>query len=121
MMEQEKDAEAWLRKEIEKLGGVFWKFISPGQAGVPDRIAVLPGGRVVFVELKKENERLRPIQVYQIGKLVGGLGAQVCIVHGKKAARKFLEDMKEGSAASVNYHGSESFDFVNGMRDHYDL
>lgn len=53
-MENEKDTEAFLRDEIKALGGRSYKWVSPECAGVPDRIVILPGGRVFFVETKSE-------------------------------------------------------------------
>lgn len=49
----EKEVEAKLRKMIERHGGLCLKWVCPGWAGVPDRIVLLPGGRVMFVELKR--------------------------------------------------------------------
>ncbi|EJA67892.1 hypothetical protein SEEN443_09394 [Salmonella enterica subsp. enterica serovar Newport str. CVM 19443] len=57
---------------MKKAGGVAYKFISPGHRSVPDRIVLLPGGRIVFVECKapgkppradqqREHERLRAL------------------------------------------------------------
>ena len=40
-------------RQVKALGGVAWKWVSPGRKGVPDRICIFPGGRVVFVELKR--------------------------------------------------------------------
>ena len=54
MEKRERDIEKWLREKIQQLGGVAMKFTSPGNDGVPDRIAILPGGQVWFKELKKE-------------------------------------------------------------------
>ena len=57
-----------LRRKIRALGcgAVCLKFVSPGYTGVPDRIILLPGGRVIFVELnqpgKVERERQRYVQ-----------------------------------------------------------
>lgn len=48
---RERDVELYLVRVTREMGGVAWKWVSPGQAGVPDRIVVLPG-RVIFVELK---------------------------------------------------------------------
>lgn len=49
---RERDIETYLRDEVRKIGGKAYKFLSPGNDGVPDRLICLPGGRVVFVELK---------------------------------------------------------------------
>lgn len=38
---------------IKSLGGKAYKWVSPGASGVPDRIAILPGGRVIFIEVKR--------------------------------------------------------------------
>lgn len=57
-----------LRRKIRALGcgAVCLKFVSPGYTGVPDRIILLPGGHVIFVELKQpgkvERERQRYVQ-----------------------------------------------------------
>lgn len=49
----EKEIEAKLREAVEEHGGMCLKWVCPGWAGVPDRIVLLPGGRIAFVELKK--------------------------------------------------------------------
>ena len=50
----EKDIERKLRVMVEgKLGGLCLKWVCPGWSGVPDRILLLPGGRVQFAELKR--------------------------------------------------------------------
>ena len=38
---------------IKTLGGKAYKWVSPGAPGVPDRIAILPGGRIIFIEVKR--------------------------------------------------------------------
>lgn len=58
----ERDIERWLVKSVEALGGKAYKFVSPGRAGVADRIVVLPGGSVWFVEVKAPGGRLSPLQ-----------------------------------------------------------
>lgn len=68
-MESEKTTEAYLRSEIKKLGGAAYKFVSPGNAGVPDRMICLPGGRVFFAELKSEGKKSTPKQIQQQNKL----------------------------------------------------
>lgn len=49
----EKEIESKLREMVEAAGGMCLKWVCPGWAGVPDRIVLLPGGRIVFVELKR--------------------------------------------------------------------
>lgn len=49
----EKDIEKKLRKMVESHGGKCLKWVCPGWSGVPDRIVLLPGGRVIFVETKR--------------------------------------------------------------------
>ena len=51
------------------MGCLFYKFVSPGNAGVPDRICVTPSGRVIFVELKTKVGKLRPEQKVQLRRL----------------------------------------------------
>lgn len=49
----EKEIEAKLVKVVKRHGGLCLKWVCPGWAGVPDRIVLLPGGKVIFVELKR--------------------------------------------------------------------
>ena len=59
----EKDIERALVEKVKKRGGYCLKWVCPGWTGVPDRIVLLPGGKVVFVELKRpKGGRLSPMQ-----------------------------------------------------------
>lgn len=49
----EKDIERKLRKMVERHGGLCLKWVCPGWAGVPDRLVLLPGGNILFCELKR--------------------------------------------------------------------
>ncbi|QCH27818.1 VRR-NUC domain-containing protein [Clostridium tyrobutyricum] len=60
---REKDIEQMLIREVRKRNGLALKFISPGINGVPDRLVLLPGGRMAFVELKAPGRKMRPIQI----------------------------------------------------------
>lgn len=60
---REKTVEAKLVKAVKSMGGLALKFISPGLDGVPDRLVLLPGGKLAFVELKAPGKELRPLQV----------------------------------------------------------
>ena len=58
----EKEIEAYLVKRVKELGGRSYKWVSPGNVGVPDRIVLLPGGRIIFVELKQPGKRPTAVQ-----------------------------------------------------------
>lgn len=68
-MESEKTTEKYLRDEVRKIAGRAYKFVSPGNTGVPDRLVCLPGGKAVFVELKSEGKHSTVIQKRQQGVL----------------------------------------------------
>lgn len=57
------------------------KFVSPGLAGVPDRLLLLPGGKCAFVELKAPGKRLRPLQEKRKRQLEA-LGFRVFCIDG---------------------------------------
>lgn len=60
---REKTVESKLVKAVKAKGGLTPKFVSPGFDGVPDRLALLPGGKIAFIELKAEGKTFRPLQV----------------------------------------------------------
>ena len=62
---REKTIESKLVKAVKNLGGLAPKFISPGLDGVPDRLVLLPGGKIAFIELKATGKKLRPLQVHR--------------------------------------------------------
>ena len=59
----EKHIELKFRTEVKKRGGIAIKFISPGFDGVPDRIVLMQGGRIAFVELKAPGKKMSPKQI----------------------------------------------------------
>lgn len=89
---REKDIEKYLRDRIREVGGKAYKFVSPGNDGVPDRLVCLPGGRAVFVELKAPGQGPRPLQIHQIG-LLRKLGFRVEIFDSKEQVDKFVEEV----------------------------
>lgn len=89
----ESDIERWLVSELKKLGCIVDKFVSPGNPGVPDRIIIVPGGRVIFVELKSDTGSLRKIQKYQ-HKRYTVAGADVRVIKGKAEASAFVREVK---------------------------
>lgn len=72
MTELEKDIEGRLRRMVEHYGGKCLKFTCPGWRGVPDRIVLLPGGVVIFVEMKRpKGGELSAMQKWWARELIG--------------------------------------------------
>jgi len=86
----EKQIEARLKREVEKAGGLALKFISTGTGGVPDRIVLLPGKVVVFVELKVPGKKLSPLQLKR-KKQLEALGFAVYVLDSYQALEEFIE------------------------------
>lgn len=68
-----------LTRAVHAAGGLCWKFTSPGTVGVPDRVVILPGGHVGFIEVKAPGKHPRPIQTHRLDQL-RALGATVAVV-----------------------------------------
>ena len=81
-----------LRKSVERMGGLALKFVSPGLDGVPDRIVLLPGGRMAFVEVKAPGKNVRPLQARRREQLEG-LGFRVYVVDGIEQIDTILDGM----------------------------
>lgn len=90
---KESQIETRLRQGVRALGGRAYKFVSPGNTGVPDRLVVLPGGRIIFVELKTDTGKLSPMQIRQIDFL-RSRGVPVRVLYGVKAVEEFLRAVK---------------------------
>ncbi len=84
--------EAKLVRMVRQRGGLCYKFVSPNQPGVPDRIIITPTGRVVFVELKTEIGRLAKIQKWQIGEMQKR-NADVRVVKGLDQVKDLVEEV----------------------------
>lgn len=67
-----------------------FKFVSPGNAGVPDRIVLQKGGHIYFVELKREGQKPRPLQVH-VFKVIEKYDFPVYVVDSVEAIDKFVE------------------------------
>ena len=66
---REKTLEALLVQTVKSMGGLAPKFVSPGFDGMPDRIVLLPHGRLAFVEVKAHGKKPRPLQVRRKSQL----------------------------------------------------
>lgn len=90
---RESAIEAKLLQGVKAAGGLCLKFVSPGNPGVMDRIIILPGGRVIFVELKTKVGRLSDLQKWQRGEFQKR-GADVRVLKGVGDVDAFLEEVR---------------------------
>ncbi|CNK09761.1 VRR-NUC domain-containing protein [Yersinia aldovae] len=79
---REDSIEDHLVKEVKKAGGIAYKFVSPGRRSVPDRLVLLPGGKVIFVECKAPGEKPTAAQLREHDKL-HALGFAVWVLDNK--------------------------------------
>lgn len=86
---REAEIEKILVGEVRRLGGRAYKWVSPGNDGVPDRIVILPGRAPIFAELKAETGRLTRLQETQIDRL-RSLGQQAEVVKGIGGLAEFF-------------------------------
>jgi len=76
---REKTIEQKFRVAVKAAGGLAVKFTSPGFDGVPDRLALLPDGKMAFVEVKAPGEKPRPLQLSR-HRLLRRLGFKVYVL-----------------------------------------
>lgn len=95
---KESELERILVEEVRKEGGKAYKWVSPGNVGVPDRIVFFPGGEIYFVELKADGGRIRGSQLVQIHRL-DSFGQFVAVVEGIGGLVRFFQDIGRRSAA----------------------
>ena len=87
--ELEKDVEKIWTDGVKKIGGKAYKFVSPGNSGVPDRLVVFRGRAPIFVELKTKTGKLTELQEVQIERL-RSLGQDVRVLYGRDEVLRFL-------------------------------
>ena len=75
----EKQIENKLTLAVKKAGGIAPKFVSPGFAGMPDRIVLLSDGLIAFAELKAPGKKPRPLQLAR-HRLLRSLGFKVYVI-----------------------------------------
>lgn len=66
---REKEIEQKLVKAVKAVGGLCIKFTSFGMDGVPDRLVLMKGGKLAFIELKATGKKPRPLQVKRMEQL----------------------------------------------------
>lgn len=90
-MESEKLIERKLGEKIKALGGWSIKLLPTFIAGLPDRLCLLPGGVVFFVETKSTGEKLRPVQRIVRNKLIR-LGFKVYIIDSSDGLNELIKE-----------------------------
>ena len=89
---REKDIEGKCRFLAIAAGGILWKWVSPGRAGVPDRILILPGGRVAFVEFKAPGKH-PTAQQEACHRQLRDLGVTVAVIDSPAAFQRLMEEV----------------------------
>ena len=85
----EKDVEAYLVRQVRARGWVTWK-LAPTEVGIPDRIVLVPGGSVWFVELKRaRGGKVSERQKYILRVLERG-GHSGCVLAGVEEVKVWL-------------------------------
>ncbi|WP_136050159.1 PDDEXK family nuclease [Klebsiella variicola] len=82
--------EEFLVREVKRRGGIAYKFVSPNRANVPDRLCIMPGGRIFFVECKAPSKNLRPGQRREIERM-RDRGAEVFTLRNKDLSEIFTD------------------------------
>lgn len=90
---REKEIESALVRAVKARGGLAIKFVSPGLSGVPDRLVLMPGGHVAFIELKAPGRKMRPLQVRR-AKQLGALGFRVFCIDSKEGIGGVIDELQ---------------------------
>ena len=88
----EKEIEAYLVKRVKDMDGIAYKFVSPQRRSVPDRIVVIKGKHIFFVELKSTVGKLSEGQAREIARL-RDLGQTVFVCNSKEQVDEVLRDI----------------------------
>lgn len=91
---REREVELHLRRSVLKMGGLCMKWT--GSMGVPDRILILPEGRIIFVEVKTKGGKLSAIQDV-VHATLRDHGCDVRVVWTKEEVDQLLIDLSSSS------------------------
>lgn len=89
----EKQIEQKLVKAVKQSGGIALKFVSPGFDGMPDRLVLLPGGKIAFVEVKAERQKPRPLQIRR-HEMLRRLGFRVYVLDDARQIGGILDEIQ---------------------------
>ena len=85
----EKQIEQYLVRKVKEKGGIAYKFTSPGRRHVPDRIILLPGGKVIFIECKRPGAKATKAQAYELHR-IRCLGSEALVIDTKEKINELL-------------------------------
>jgi len=101
----ERNIESYLRNSVKKIGGVAYKWVSPGNSGVPDRIVIAPGGRLAFVELKAPGRKPTALQLVQHDKL-RALGWDVRVIDSREGVDDLIKELTANEFTSADHNAT---------------
>ena len=104
---REKSIEQKLVKAVKAAHGMCPKFVSPGMDGMPDRLVLLPGGKIAFVEVKAPGKKPRPLQIRRHEQL-RSLGFPVYVLDDPAAIPELLEEITDLGCHPERSEGSPS-------------
>lgn len=90
---REKEIEQKLRQSVKTMGGICPKFVSPGYDGMPDRLILLPNGKIAFAEIKATGKKPRPIQLAR-HRLLKSLGFKVYVIDDVEQIGGMLDEIR---------------------------
>lgn len=90
---REREIERKLVSTVKSRGGICPKFVSPGFDGMPDRVVLLPHGKIGFVEVKRPGEQPRPLQKAR-HKILRRLGFLVFVLDGEEQIGGMIDEIQ---------------------------
>lgn len=90
---RERQIEQKLVKAVKAAGGIAPKLTCPGFDGMPDRMVLMPEGRIGFVEVKAPGEKPRPLQLSR-HRLLRRLGFKVYVLDGAEQIGGIIDDIR---------------------------
>ena len=92
MSYSEKQIEQKLVTAVKAIGGIAPKFVSPGYAGMPDRLVLLPDGVFAFAELKAPGMHPRALQMAR-HRMLKELGFRVYVIDEIEQIEEVLNEI----------------------------
>ena len=89
----EKEIERKLVRTVQMMGGKAVKIACPGYDGMPDRMVLLKGGRMGFVEVKRPGEKPRPLQLSR-HRMLRELGFKVYVLDSMEKIGGIIDEIR---------------------------